>query len=87
MKSSLFLPIVIGGIISNVLLVYIVTRFIRMQTPTNILIASMALVDLITLLLCPWMLLVHHFFQNYVLGAFGCKLEGFLSGKTIDVKQ
>lgn len=80
LKTVLFLPIIIGGIIGNVTLLTIVAKYSRLRTPTNLLIASMAGIDLINLILCPWMLLIHHFFQNYILGTVGCKTEGFLSG-------
>lgn len=43
----------------------------------------MALADLITLLIGPWMLLVNDCYQNYVLGAFFCKIQGFIQGKKV----
>lgn len=76
----LYVPILIGGVISNITLLTMIVKYKRLQSPTNILIAFMAGVDLVNLILCPWMLSVHHFYQNYVLGAVGCKMEAFLSG-------
>ncbi|XP_077295430.1 neuropeptide Y receptor type 1 [Arctopsyche grandis] len=79
----LYMPILIGGVISNVTLLTMIVKYKRLQSPTNILIASMAGVDLVNLILCPWMLSVHHFYQNYVLGAVGCKMEAFLSASLL----
>lgn len=40
----------------------------------------MAVADFLTLLMGPAFFMVHDFFQNYQLGAAGCRLEGFLEG-------
>jgi 7 transmembrane receptor (rhodopsin family) len=43
----------------------------------------MAFADFLTVLVPPLLFMFHNFFQNYVLGSLGCKLEGFLLGKLL----
>lgn len=43
----------------------------------------MAVADLAQLLICAWIFLLKDFYQNYLLGTFGCKFEGFLECKLI----
>lgn len=78
--ASLF-PIVIFGIIVNIILLFIIAqnRLIR-TSPTNILIGNMTCADLATLSISPLMFIYHDSYQNYVLGPVGCRLEGFLQG-------
>ncbi|XP_026471151.1 substance-K receptor-like [Ctenocephalides felis] len=77
-KTLAFLPVIVGGILGNFALLHAMFRFKPLRTPTNMMIANMAFADLLTLLVSPVMLLMHDFFQNYMLGAFGCKFEGFI---------
>ena len=49
-----------------------------MRTPVNLLLASMAVSDLFVAAVLPSLTMVEDFFQNWVLGAAMCKLEGFL---------
>lgn len=80
LKLGTFLPIIILGSLGNIFLIFIILKNRGLRTATNLLIANMALADLLTLLICPAMFLIHDFYQNYELGAVGCKLEGFLEG-------
>lgn len=43
----------------------------------------MVTADTITLLFCPVMFICRDFFQNFVLGAIGCNMEGYLQGNFI----
>uniref|UniRef100_A0A7G3AA83 Putative 7 transmembrane receptor n=2 Tax=Lutzomyia longipalpis TaxID=7200 RepID=A0A7G3AA83_LUTLO len=79
-KVTTFIPVIIFGVIGNILMLSIIYRNRVLRTPTNILIANMAAADLATLLFCPAMFMVNDFFQNYELGEIGCKIEGFLLG-------
>ncbi|XP_063228989.1 substance-P receptor isoform X3 [Bacillus rossius redtenbacheri] len=76
-KSLAVVPLVICGVLFNVMLLSVVCKTRQLHTPSNLLIANMAVADIATLLLCPWMLLCADLFQNYVLGEFGCKSHGF----------
>lgn len=77
------MPIVVIGLLGNGLLLNIISRNRALRTPTNFLLANMAAADLATLIFCPITFICKDLFQNYVLGAIGCKLEGFIQG-TID---
>jgi hypothetical protein len=78
-KAGLFVPVVVGGIVANVAILDAVrrNRLLRLA-PLNIYIANMAACDLCALLLGPWLLMCIDSFQNFVLGAFFCKTEGFV---------
>lgn len=78
-KAGLFVPVVGGGIVANVAILDAVrrNRLLRLA-PLNIYIANMAACDLCALLLGPWLLMCIDSFQNFVLGAFFCKTEGFV---------
>ncbi|GAB0090852.1 neuropeptide FF receptor 2 [Sergentomyia squamirostris] len=80
LKVTTFIPVIVFGVIGNALMLNIIYRNRVLRTPTNLLIANMAIADLATLILCPAMFMVHDFFQNYELGYIGCKCEGFLLG-------
>lgn len=69
---------ILFGLISNALLITIILRNRYLRTPTNFLIANMAIADFTTLLICPILVMYRDFFQNYLLGPIGCKSEGFL---------
>lgn len=73
---SAFVPVVLWGILGNILLLYIIISFRHLRSPTNLLIANMAAADLSSLMIHPWVFLVYDLFQNYQLGEFGCKAEG-----------
>lgn len=80
-KVSCMLPIVLFGLLGNAALFYIICKYKHLRTPTNLIIANMAIADFINLLFNPWIFLVVDFFQNYQLGEFGCKVEGWLECK------
>ncbi|XP_045451234.1 ultraviolet-sensitive opsin [Melitaea cinxia] len=78
LKSSAMVLIGVIGIFLNSVILIILLRNKWLWTPSNYLIANLAFMDLITLIFCPWFMLVRDFFQNYVLKNFGCRFEGFL---------
>ncbi|CAH2044082.1 unnamed protein product, partial [Iphiclides podalirius] len=77
-KSSAMLVVGIMGIFLNAVILVILMKNRWLWTASNYLVGNLALVDLLTLILCPWFMLVRDFYQNYVLRNFGCKFEGFL---------
>ncbi|XP_019530544.3 QRFP-like peptide receptor isoform X1 [Aedes albopictus] len=79
-KTVTFLPLITFGIFGNIALLCIIFTIRALKTPTNMLIANLAVADLATLIICPVMFMLHDFYQNYVMGCIGCKLEGFLEG-------
>lgn len=76
-KSAALAPVVLFGIFGNVTLLTVIIRSRPLKTPTNLLIVNMAITDMFTLLISSWMFLVRDTFQNYILGEFACKIEGF----------
>ncbi|XP_017866483.1 PREDICTED: neuropeptide FF receptor 2 [Drosophila arizonae] len=77
-KVCSFLPLIIFGLYANYILIYLIATNRALRSPTNLIIANMAMADLLTLLICPVMFLINDFYQNFQLGCVGCKLEGFL---------
>lgn len=80
-KSTALAPIVLFGIFGNVTLLVVIIKSGPLKNPTNTLIINMAITDVLTLGISSWMFLVRDIFQNYILGEFACKLEGFLECK------
>jgi r-opsin len=74
-KVGIVGPLTVFGIIGNCLLLLTILGNRALKTPSNYLIANMALSDLCTLLLSPGLFLFHEFFQSYKLGIIGCKVE------------
>lgn len=77
-KICTFVPLIAFGLYGNFILIYLIVRTRSLRSPTNMIIANMALADFFTLLICPTMFMINDFYQNYQLGCVGCKLEGFL---------
>ncbi|XP_017044914.1 neuropeptide FF receptor 2 [Drosophila ficusphila] len=77
-KICTFLPLIAFGLYGNFTMVYLIAANRSLRSPTNLIIANMAVADLLTLAICPAMFMVNDFYQNYQLGCVGCKLEGFL---------
>lgn len=78
LKTSLLVPVVILGLIGNISLLYVIMKYNHLRTPTNMIIGNMALADTLSLLIYPWTFLIVDFFQNFQLGEFGCKVEGWI---------
>lgn len=79
-KVSTFIPIILFGILGNVMLLNVIIRNRALQTPTNLLLANMAVADFLVLTICSVMFLFKDFYQNFLLGAIGCKMEGYVQG-------
>ncbi|XP_072945115.1 neuropeptide receptor 22 [Epargyreus clarus] len=73
----------IVGIFLNSIILIILIQNRWLWTASNYLIGNLALVDLVTLVFCPWFMLVRDFYQNYVLRQFGCRFEGFLQASLL----
>ncbi|PZC78486.1 hypothetical protein B5X24_HaOG202151 [Helicoverpa armigera] len=81
LKTTAMLVIGVAGIFLNSIILIILIRNKWLWSASNCLIGNLALTDLMTLVICPWFMLVRDFYQNYVLKNFGCRFEGFLQGK------
>ncbi|CAH0725551.1 unnamed protein product, partial [Brenthis ino] len=78
LKSTAMLIVGVVGIFLNSVILIILIKNKWLWTASNILIGNLAFIDLVTLIFCPWFMLVREFYQNYVLKTFGCRFEGFL---------
>ncbi|XP_054737098.1 neuropeptide FF receptor 2 isoform X2 [Anastrepha obliqua] len=78
LKISTFVPVIIFGFYGNFVILQLIVLNRALRTPTNMLVVNMAIADMVTLLICPVMFMINDFYQNYQLGSFGCKTEGFL---------
>ncbi|XP_026670467.1 melatonin receptor type 1C [Ceratina calcarata] len=76
LKIASVLPIMVIGSLANGGLIYSVIKQKSLHTATNLLIANMCVADFGTCLIGPWMFLCYDFFQNYILGDVGCRLDG-----------
>lgn len=80
LKTTAMLVVGLAGIFLNSIILIVLVRNKWLWSASNCLIGNLALTDLLTLILCPWFMLVRDFFQAYVLKNFGCRFEGFLQG-------
>lgn len=80
MKLCVFLPIIVFGLLGNGILLEVIFSNRTLRTPSHLLIANLVVTDFLTLLVCPLFFMTHDFFQNYLLGPVGCKLEGLIEG-------
>lgn len=80
-KVATLAPVVVFGVISNLILLNIIARNRALQSPTNLLLGNMVAADTLTLIFCPVTFVSRNFFQNFVLGPVGCKMDGYLQGK------
>ncbi|XP_053610661.1 allatostatin-A receptor isoform X2 [Plodia interpunctella] len=77
-KTSAMLFIGVSGIFMNSIILIVLIRNKWLWGASHYLIGNLALIDLLTLIFCPWFMLVRDFYQQYVLKNFGCQFEGFL---------
>ncbi|XP_022224654.2 neuropeptide Y receptor type 2 [Drosophila obscura] len=77
-KICTFVPLIGFGLYGNCIMIYLIAVNKSLRSPTNLIIANMAVADLLTLSICPAMFMVNDFYQNYQLGCVGCRMEGFL---------
>ncbi|XP_058117188.1 neuropeptide Y receptor type 2-like [Anopheles ziemanni] len=79
-KLCVFVPVIVFGLLGNGILLEVIFSNRTLRTPSHLLIANLVITDFLTLLVCPVFFLTHDFFQNYLLGPIGCKLEGLIEG-------
>lgn len=79
-KLIMLMPIILCGVIGNLLLLNVVFKNRALHTPTNYILSNMIVADTLTLVFCPAMFICGDFFQNFILGTLGCKGDGFLQG-------
>ncbi|XP_045774600.1 neuropeptide receptor 22 [Maniola jurtina] len=83
LKTTAMLIVGVTGIFLNSVIIIILLKNKWLWTASNYLIGNLAFIDLITLIFCPWFMLVRDFHQNFVLNNFGCRFEGFLQASLL----
>ncbi|XP_064618293.1 substance-P receptor-like [Liolophura sinensis] len=77
LKVFFYVVIILIALIGNVMVIVVVIRDKRMRTTTNFYIVNLATSDLLVILSCAWVHLVNSLSDNWVLGAFFCKVNSF----------
>ncbi|KAG7174614.1 Neuropeptide FF receptor 2-like 2, partial [Homarus americanus] len=62
----------------NAALLWVLARHKRLHTSINLFIGNLAVADLLLAASCPTLFILEDFYQNYILGAIGCRLQGFI---------
>uniref|UniRef100_A0AAR5PMD9 G-protein coupled receptors family 1 profile domain-containing protein n=2 Tax=Dendroctonus ponderosae TaxID=77166 RepID=A0AAR5PMD9_DENPD len=73
---AMFLPVCILGLAGNFWVIYVLKSNKHIRTPTNLIVGNMAIADMLSTIVYPCFIFVYDYFQNYQLGAVGCKGEG-----------
>ncbi|KZS19306.1 neuropeptide FF receptor 2 [Daphnia magna] len=78
LKIGFFVPVIIVSLVGNGLVIYLMATNRFLRTSINIFIWNLAIADLLTILLFPWIILIIDLYQMFILGAVICQIEGFL---------
>ena len=77
---AIFAFLIIFSVSGNLLVLLIIARFRRMRTRTNLLLANMSAIDLLTgLLAMPFSMITAFHGENWKLGDTACQINGFLN--------
>ncbi|CAG5135912.1 unnamed protein product, partial [Candidula unifasciata] len=76
-KTVFYVPVIILGIIGNVIIIAVVAKNKRMQTTTNYYIVNLAVADCLVALTCSWTHLVDDLTPFWILGSFFCTFNTF----------
>lgn len=69
------------GVVANAGVLHILVHHKRLHTPVNLFVGNLAFADLLMAAVCPALFMAEDFYQEYVLGAAGCKLRGFVQSE------
>ena len=82
-KSAAVAPVALIAILGNLAVIRILIKARLTRNPINLFILNMSIADLLIALIFPWVILVFHFYQNFMLGEFICRAEGFVLSKCL----
>jgi len=68
LKIGFFVPVIIISLLGNGLVVYLMATNHFLRTSINIFIWNLAIADLLTILLIPWIVLIIDLYQMFILG-------------------
>ena len=80
-KSAAVAPVALIAVLGNAAVIRILLKARLTKNPINLFILNMSIADLLCALIYPWVILVYHFYQNFMLGEFICRAEGFVLSK------
>lgn len=76
----IYAVIFLVGLVGNVLVIYFVLFYKRMQTMTNKLITNLSIADLLVICFCVPVTASQHFSHNWLFGEVVCRASGFVQG-------
>lgn len=79
LSTILYVTVFIVGVIGNSLVIYVILRFSKMQTVTNMYIANLAIADEILIILIP-IIIVTMYSKKWIFGDFICKTYMTVTG-------
>ncbi|XP_071539349.1 uncharacterized protein [Panulirus ornatus] len=78
LKVFFMLPIILVGTVANTTILYLLCRNRRLRTTVNLFVGNLAVADLLLAAVCPTLFMLEDFYQHYILGPVGCRLQGFI---------
>ena len=75
---TIFAFLALFAVVGNFMVLMIILRFKRMRTRTNLLLANMSAIDLLTGLLAMPFSVITAYYGDWVLGKIACQVNGFL---------
>ena len=76
-KSAAVVPIALTAIFGNLAVIRILLQTKLTRNPINKFILNLSISNFLCTLVFPWVILINHFYQNFMTGKFMCKTEGF----------
>jgi hypothetical protein len=77
---SIYTALFFFGILSNLMIIYFVCIYKRMQTLTNKLITNLCVADFVVVIICIPITTSHYVFQDWIFGEFICQISDFSKG-------
>ncbi len=83
-KVIFYVIIILVALLGNLAVVVTIWKKQRLHTTTNYYLVNLAVSDLMVTLSCTWVHLVDDLTENWVLGAFFCRINSFVQSKYIE---
>ncbi len=80
-KSVFYSLTILVGVLSNGLIIGVISFTKSLRTKFNMYIMNLAVTDVLVNCVCSWVHLVSDQHQQWILGAFMCKANTFMQGK------
>lgn len=76
-KSAAVIPIALTAIVGNLAVIRILSQTKLTRNPINKFILNLSVSNFLCALVFPWVILINDFYNNFLLGDFMCRTEGF----------